>query len=203
MMQKDKIVLVGLIAAVAIAAAIGINLALAHLPPVGGSSGIADIGGPFVLVDDTGKEVTEVSLAGKPSVIYFGYTFCPEVCPTTLANLSHWIRDLGPDADKLNFVFVTIDPERDTPKVMHEYVASFDKHIRGFTGTPAQIVKIAKEYRVYYKRIPTKDGGYIMDHTAFLYLMNAQGSFVGTIAYQEKDSSALSKLKRLAEAAGS
>jgi len=202
-MQKDKIVLLGLIAAVAIAAAIGINLALAYLPPAGGSSGSAEIGGPFVLVDDTGKEVTQATLAGKPSVIYFGYTFCPEVCPTTLANLSHWIRDLGPEADKLNYVFVTVDPEKDTPKVMHQYVASFDKRIRGFTGTPAQIAKIAKEYRVYYKRIPTKDGGYVMDHTAFLYLMNAQGDFVGTIDYQEKDSSALSKLKRLAEAAGS
>lgn len=132
--------------------------------------------------------------------MYFGYTFCPEACPTTLTNLARWIQELGPEADELNYVFVTVDPERDTPKVMHEYVTSFDKHIRGFTGTAAQIAKIAKEYRVYYKRTPSKDGSYLMDHTALLYLMGAHGKFVDTVAYQEKDASALGKLRRLAEA---
>jgi protein SCO1/2 len=116
----------------------------------GQAGGAVSIGGPFALVDDTGAPVTDKTLAGKPYVMYFGYTYCPEFCPTTLLDLSRWIKQLGPDADKLNYVLVTIDPERDTPQLMHLYLSSFDKHIRGFTGTPEQIAKIAKEYRVYY-----------------------------------------------------
>jgi protein SCO1/2 len=102
----------------------------------GRGAAVAGIGGPFTLVDDTGAMVTEGTLAGKPYAMYFGYTFCPDACPTTLLDLSRWIQQLGPDADKLNYVFVTIDAERDTPKLEHEYLSSFDKHIRGFTGTP-------------------------------------------------------------------
>lgn len=163
--------------------------------------GNARIGGPFALVDDTGAAVTESTLAGRPSAIYFGYTFCPEVCPTTLLDMSRWIQKLGPDADKLNFVFVSIDPARDTPDLMHTYLSSFDKHIRGFTGTAAQVARIAQEYRVYYKRIPTDDGGYVMDHSAIIYLMAADGKLVSMIAYQEDDTSALAKLRNLAGAA--
>ncbi len=163
----------------------------------GSGIGVAAIGGPFTLVDDTGAPVTERSLAGKPSAIYFGYKFCPDVCPTTLLDMSHWIKQLGPDADKLNYVFVTIDPERDTPKLMHEYLSSFDRHIRGFTGTPEQVAKIAREYRVYYKKIPTDDGGYVMDHSTITYLMGPEGNLVTVIAYQEDDASALAKLKNL------
>ena len=182
--------------AVIAAAGIGVAVVTSSGRPVPRAEAPA-IGGPFNLVDDTGASVTETTLAGKPSVMYFGYTFCPEVCPTTLTDLSHWIKELGPNADKLNYVFVTVDPQRDTPKVMHAYVSSFDKHIRGFTGTPEQIAKIANEYRVYYKRIPTKDGDYVMDHSAMIYLMDVKGNFVGTIAYQESDASALAKLKHL------
>ena len=182
--------------AVIAAAGIGVAVVTSSGRPVPRAEAPA-IGGPFTLVDDTGAPVTEATLAGKPSVMYFGYTFCPEVCPTTLTDLSRWIKELGPNADKLNYVFVTVDPQRDTPKVMHAYVSSFDKHIRGFTGTPEQIAKIANEYRVYYKRIPTKDGDYVMDHSAMIYLMDVKGNFVGTIAYQESDASALAKLKRL------
>ncbi len=161
------------------------------------ATGVASIGGPFTLVDDTGATVTDKTLFGKPYAIYFGYRYCPDVCPTTLFDLTRWIKELGPDADKLNYVFVTVDPERDTPKLMHEYLASFDKRIRGFTGTPAQIAKIAKEYRVYYKKIPTSDGSYLMDHSAMIYLMTADEKFDTVIPYQEKDSLALAKLKAL------
>lgn len=163
----------------------------------GHSVSAVPIGGPFTLTDDTGATVTDKDLAGKPSVIYFGYTFCPEVCPTTLTDMSHWIAQLGPDADKLNYVFVTIDPQRDTVKLMHDYVSAFDKHIRGFTGTPEQIAKIAQEYRVYYKRIPTDDGNYLMDHSSLVYLMGPDGKFVSMIGYQENDVSALTKLRNL------
>jgi protein SCO1 len=161
----------------------------------------APIGGPFALVDDTGATVTEKTLGGKPSAIYFGYTFCPDVCPTTLLDLSRWIKKLGPQAEKLNYVFVSIDPERDTPTLMHTYLSSFDKHIRGFTGTPEQVAKIAKEYRVYYKKFPTDDGGYTMDHSAVIYLLNSEQKFVGVIPYQENDDSALAKLEGLVAAA--
>jgi protein SCO1/2 len=163
-----------------------------------GHSGIASIGGPFTLVDDAGAQVTDKTLAGKPYAIYFGYTYCPEVCPTTLFDLSRWIKKLGPDADKLNYVFVTVDPERDTAKLMHAYLSSFNKHIRGFTGTPAQIAKIASEYRVYYKKIPTSDGSYVMDHSSMIYLMDARENFDAIIPYQENDASAVAKLKSLA-----
>ena len=156
------------------------------------------IGGPFMLVDDTGATVTEKMLAGKPYTIYFGYTFCPDVCPTTLLDLSRWIKKLGPDADRLNYVFVTVDPERDTVQSLHAYLSSFDKHIRGYTGTPAQIAQIAKEYRVYYKKVPTDDGGYTMDHSAIIYLMGPDNKFVTVIPYQEADASAIAKLKNLA-----
>jgi protein SCO1/2 len=178
------------VAALAIVFAIGLGQS--------GHVGIASIGGPFTLVDDTGKPVSDKTLAGKPYAIYFGYTFCPEVCPTTLFDLTRWIKKLGSDADKLNYVFVTIDPERDTPKLMHAYLSSFDKHIRGFTGTPAQIAKIAGEYRVYYKKVPTSDGSYVMDHSSMIYLMDAEEKFDTIIAYQEKDESAVAKLKSLA-----
>jgi protein SCO1/2 len=124
----------------------------------GHAQGRGPIGGPFTLVDDNGAPVTEKTLAGKPYVMYFGYTYCPDICPTTLVDLSRWIKELEPDADKLNYVFVTVDPERDTPKLLHDYLSSFDSHIRGLTGTPEQIAQIAKEYRIEYEKTPTSDG---------------------------------------------
>ena len=157
----------------------------------------AAIGGPFTLVDDTGATVSEKTLAGKPYAMYFGYTFCPDVCPTTLLDLSRWIQKLGPDADKLNEVFVTVDPERDTVHSMHAYLSSFDKHIRGYTGTPAEIAQIAEEHHVYYKKFPTGDGGYTMDHSAVIYLMGPDGKFVTVIPYKEDDAAALAKLRNL------
>jgi protein SCO1 len=163
-----------------------------------GVAATAPIGGPFTLVDDTGATVTERTIAGKPYVLYFGYTFCPDVCPTTLLDLSRWIQKLGPDADRLNYVFVTVDPERDTVQSMHAYLSSFDKRIRGYTGTPAEIAQIAKEYRVYYKKVPTEDGGYTVDHSAIIYLMGPDSKLVTVIPYQEDDASAISTLRNLA-----
>jgi protein SCO1/2 len=178
-------------------AALCVVYAVSLLGPVHGTAATTQIGGPFTLVDDTGATVTEKNIAGKSYVMYFGYTFCPDVCPTTLLDLSRWIKKLGPDADRLNYVFVTVDPERDTVQSMHAYLSSFDKHIRGYTGTPAEIAQIAKEYRVYYKKVPTEDGGYTMDHSAVLYLMGPDGKLVTVIPYQEDDASATAKLKNL------
>jgi protein SCO1/2 len=187
-------VMVGAVAVAAGATALWMGLALRAQV----QSGATKIGGPFTLVDDTGARVTEADLKAKPTVMYFGYTFCPEVCPTTLTDLAQWMQMIGRDADRLNYVFVTVDPERDTPKVMHDYVSAFDPRIRGLTGTSEQIAKVTYEYRVYYKRIPTSDGGYVMDHSAILYMMDPNGRFVGVIPYQEDTAKAVAKLKKLA-----
>lgn len=193
--MRARLWVLALIAGFAVVA-IAITMVVATHQP-GHAEGTAAIGGPFTLVNDNGVRVTEKTLAGKPYAIYFGYTYCPEVCPTTLFDLSRWIKTLGPDATKLNYVFVTIDPERDTPTLMRTYLSSFDKHIRGFTGTPEQVAKIALEYRVYYKKIPSSDGSYVMDHSSVIYLMGSNGQFVNMIIYQEKDDSALAKLRNL------
>jgi len=116
------------------------------------------IGGPFTLTDQSGHTVTDRDFRGRPLVIYSGYTYCPEACPTTLAAMTNWIKTLGPEANRLNFAFVSIDPERDTPAVMARYLTMFDPHIRGLTGTPAQAAQIAKEYRVYYRKVPIEGG---------------------------------------------
>jgi len=139
---------------------------------------VAAVGGPFRLVDGNGKVVTDQDLRGKPYLVFFGFTHCPEVCPTTLFELSDVFRKLGPDADKAAALFITVDPERDTPAVMKDYIANFEPHLRGLTGTREQIDPVLKSFRVYSKKIPLKDGDYTMDHTALVYLMDKQGRFV-------------------------
>lgn len=158
---------------------------------------LAAIGGPFELVDGNGETVTDATFAGKPLVLFFGFTYCPDVCPTTLSELQGWIEALGPDADKLNYAFVTVDPERDTPDVMRDYVWAFDKRIAPLTGSREQIDAVIKAYRVYAKKVPLDDGDYTMDHSAAVYLMNSDNKFVGTIAYAEAEETALQKLRRL------
>ena len=145
------------------------------------SSGNALIGGPFTMTDQSGTPVTEKSLLGKPSIVFFGFTYCPEVCPTTLYDMSVMLKELGADADRVNAVFVSLDPERDTPAVMRDYLQGFDPHIRGFTGTPAETRTIAKAYRVYFRKVPLEGGDYTVDHTALVYLFDAKGKFVGPL----------------------
>lgn len=145
----------------------------------------------------SGKPVTERDPEGKPYAMFFGFTHCPEVCPTTLWEASGWIGKLGPDADRFGFYFVTVDPERDTPEMLREYIAAFDPHITGLTGTPEQIEQIKSAYRVFARKVPLGDGEYSMDHTASVYLMHGDGSFAGTIAYQEDSETALAKLRKL------
>lgn len=160
---------------------------------------LAAIGGPFELVDGNGETVTDATFAGKPTVMFFGFTYCPDVCPTTLSELQGWMEALGDDADKLNYAFVSVDPERDTPEVMRDYVWAFDKRITPLTGSQEQVDAMIKAYRVYAKKVPLDDGDYTMDHSAAVYLMNADNKFVGTIAYQEGEDTALPKLRRLIE----
>lgn len=156
------------------------------------------IGGPFTLVDQYGHAVTDKTFAGKPSVIFFGYTSCPDICPTTLIDLTNWLKALGPTADKLNVLFISIDPERDTPAHLRDYLSSFDPRIRGLTGTKEQIATVAKEYKVYYKRIEEKDGNYTMDHSGAMYLMDSAGQFVAPLSWQTDNSTAVERLRSLA-----
>lgn len=160
--------------------------------------GVASIGGPFTLTDQTGATVTEASLKGHPSAMFFGYTYCPDVCPTTLTDMTLWLKELGPDGDKLKAYFVSVDPARDTQEHMAEYLTAFDPRITGLTGTQEQVDQIVKEFRVYAKKV---DGGdpdyYLMDHTASIYLLDSEGRFVGTVDYEENPEMALAKLRRL------
>ncbi|HWX31074.1 MAG TPA: SCO family protein [Steroidobacteraceae bacterium] len=156
------------------------------------------IGGPFELVDQDGTNVTDRTFAGKPSVVFFGYTSCPDACPTTLSDLSTWLNAIGRDADKLNVLFISVDPGRDTPAHLREFLSSFDPRIRGLTGTEEQIATVAKEYRAYYKRIPLEDGSYAMDHAAVIYLMDRAGRFVNPISLQTDDRIAIERLRQLA-----
>jgi protein SCO1/2 len=138
----------------------------------------ASVGGPFSLVDGSGKVVTDQDLKGKPFLVFFGFTHCPDVCPTTLFEVSEVFRSLGSDADKAAALFITVDPERDTPAVMKDYLANFDPRLRGLTGDLEAIEGVLKAYRVYSKKVPLDGGGYTMDHTALVYLMDKQGRFV-------------------------
>ncbi len=157
----------------------------------------APLGGPFQLVDDNGAPVTETIFRGKPSVTLFGYTHCPDICPTGLTNMSLWADALGADADKLRFVFVTVDPERDTQSAMHEYLSAFTAPVIGVTGRPASVHTMTKDYKIFSRKVPLADGDYSMDHTASMILQDAQGNFVGTIDPSETRDTSLAKLRRL------
>ncbi|UJW87830.1 SCO family protein [Devosia sp. SL43] len=153
--------------------------------------------GTYSLVDQNGKAVDQALFAGHPSALFFGFTHCPEVCPTTMAEMSGWFEALGEDGKDLRAYFVSIDPERDTPDILGDYVSWVSDRITGVTGTPEEIDKIAKAWGVYYKRVPLEGGDYTMDHTASVFLLDAAGEFQGTIAYREDQATALGKLRNL------
>jgi protein SCO1/2 len=153
---------------------------------VGRGSGTAavqavSIGGPFNLIDQNGQPFSDKDLKGKSFLTFFGFTHCPDVCPTTLFEISEVLRYLGPDADHTAALFISVDPERDTPEAMRDYLASFDPHIHGLTGDAAAVAAVAKAYRVYYKKVPLEGGDYTMDHTAIVYLMDKAGQFVAPV----------------------
>lgn len=138
------------------------------------------IGGPFRLVNQDGKTVTNADFRGEPMLVYFGYTHCADVCPTTLAEMTQVFKQLGPEAP-IRGLFITVDPERDTPKVMKEYLSSFDPHIIGLTGARPAINAVMKEYHVYSKKHPGKNGDYDMDHSSIVYLMDKEGRFLNAV----------------------
>lgn len=155
------------------------------------------LGAPFTLTDDLGQPITEKALLGQPGLLYFGFTRCPEVCPTTLYEMSGWFDTLGEEGKVLKAFFFSVDPERDSPELMHNYAIAFTNRITGITGDPAEMRKLMKAWRIYAAKVPTQDGDYTMDHTASVLLINSKGEFMGSIAYGEAADSAVSKIRKL------
>jgi len=155
------------------------------------------IGGPFTLTTQSAAKLSDTDLKGEPFAVFFGFTHCPEVCPTTLWEMSEALKALGPDADKLKVLFISIDPTRDDPEALALYLQSFDPRIVGLTGSEEEVGTVATSYRAYWRKVPTEDGDYTMDHTASIYLMDAAGEFTGTISYGEQADMRLAKLKKL------
>lgn len=166
-------------------------------PLVAQSQPAVDIGGPFRLVTHKGDTLSDQDLTGQPYAVFFGFTHCPEICPTTLWEMSEALKQLGPDAERLRVLFISVDPTRDTPEFLDNYLQSFDPRIVGLTGSEEEIAAVGKEYRAYWEKVPTEDGDYTMNHTASIYLMDGRGQFVGTIAYGEQQSVRMEKLRKL------
>lgn len=186
-----------LFAAFAGSLVVGLTVVLWLFGGLAGTRTSASIGGgPFKLTDQTGQTVTEKNMVGRPTIIFFGYTHCPDVCPTSLFEMSEVLRAMGPDADRINAYFVTVDPERDTQETMERYLSSFDPHLKGLTGDPAAVGKALSAFRVYAKKVPLKDGGYSMDHTALIYLMDRDGRFVSPFDLKRSPEAAAADLKR-------
>lgn len=156
----------------------------------------AAVGGPFKLIDQNGKPITDQDLKGRPFLVFFGFTHCPEVCPTALFDISEVLNKLGPDAEKVNALFITVDPERDTPEKLKEYLTSFNPRLIGVGGDAEALAAVAKAYRVYYKKVPLKDGDYTMDHTAIVYLMDKNGQFVAPFSLRRRPEDAAADLRR-------
>lgn len=150
----------------------------------------------FRLTDHEGNEVGPDTLIGRPTMVFFGFTYCPDVCPTTLSDISGWLDEMGEDAGRLNVIFITVDPERDTVEAMAEYVGYFHPSIRGWMGQEEQIARAADGFRATYKKVQTEGGGYTMNHTASVFLFDAEGQFVTMIDYHEPREFAVPKIRR-------
>jgi len=162
--------------------------------PIGPAA--AAVGGPFRLEDQNGNAVSDQDMKGRPFLVFFGYTHCPDVCPTTLFEISQVMQKLGKDADRAGALFITVDPERDTPAALRDYLSSFDPHLRGLTGDPAAVAAAIKAYRVYAKKVPLENGDYTMDHTAVVYLMDRNGRFVAPFNLKQTADEAAAQLRR-------
>ena len=177
----------------------GVVLCFAAIALVAGSRPalqVAAIGGPFHLTDQNGKAVTDQDMKGKPFLVFFGFTHCPDICPTTLFDVSQVLKSLGPDADRAGALFITVDPDRDTPAVLKDYLSNFDPHLRGLTGDQASIDAATRAYRVYAKKVPLDGGDYTMDHTALVYLMDKNGQFVAPFDLKRTADAAATDLRR-------
>jgi protein SCO1 len=185
-----------IVASFAASLLVGLVIMLWALGGLRGVTAPAAIGGPFQLTDQAGQTVTDQNLKGKPTLIFFGFTHCPDVCPTSLFEISEVLKAMGKDADRVNALFVSVDPERDTAAAMKDYLSSFDPHLKGLTGNPEAVAKVLSAYRVYSKKVPLKDGDYTMDHTALVYLLDRDGRFVSPFNLKRTPAEAATDLKR-------
>lgn len=162
------------------------------------STGVPNIGGPFTLTDHTGKQVTEADFAGKKTLIYFGFTYCPDVCPTALQVMSVALEELGDDASKITPVFITVDPNRDDVETMAAYVKHFGDDFVGLTGTPEQTAAAAKAFKVYYRKVddPSSSAGYTMDHSSVVYLMSEDNAFLANFTHETRPDRMAARLKQ-------
>ena len=154
--------------------------AILTLTPSGRQAAVSSVGGPFTLVAHDGRTVTEKDFFGAPHLVFFGFTHCPDVCPTKLFEISEVLGATGDRGRSLRALFITVDPERDTPEVLKSYLGSFDERLVGLTGSPQAIEGVVKAYRAYARKVPLKDGDYTMEHTSLVYLFDRRGHFVGS-----------------------
>lgn len=152
--------------------------------------------GDYALPATDGGTFSQAALEGRPSAVFFGFTHCPEVCPTTLGDIGVWQEELGADAGKVGFWFVTVDPERDTVDLLRDYI-SWTPGVTGAAGSPEEVEKAIKAFKVYARKVPLKDGGYTMDHSTYVMLFDSGGRFDQVITYQEPTESAVAKLRNL------
>lgn len=194
--KTTRLILVVAAFAAGLASVLAVLLMISK-PQAGALTGAAAIGGPFHLVDQNGRTVTDADFKGEPFLVFFGFTHCPDACPTTLLELSDVLDKLGNDADKLHVLFITIDPERDNPGALKDYLSSFNSHLVGLTGDLEAVTTVAKAYHVYFKKVPLEGGDYTMDHTALVYLMNKDGRFVAPFSLKRSPQDAAADLRRL------
>lgn len=193
--RSARIILISAAALAGLVLCVSLGLLARGLMSPSGAPQTAAIGGPFRLTDQNGRMVTEQDLKGAPFLVFFGFTHCPEVCPTTLFEVSEILRKLGPDADRVRALFITIDPDRDTSAALKDYLSSFDPRMLGLTGDPGEIAAVAKAYRVYYKKVPLEQD-YTMDHTTIVYLMDKEGRFVSPFNLKRTTEAAAADLRR-------
>lgn len=192
-----RAVLIFAAAVLAIAAVLGGSYLLNRTMTAPGGSGVALVGGPFTLTDQDGRKVGEKDFLGRYMLVFFGYTYCPDICPTELQVMTAALDAMGPAADKIQPVFVSIDPARDTPEVLKAYVGNFGPRLKGLTGTPEEIAAVAKAYRVYYAKAGDQSSpdSYLMDHSSIIYLMGPDGSFVKHFTYTTDAAKLTAELK--------
>ena len=157
------------------------------------------LGEPFSLITQMNENVSEKIFLNKPTILFFGFTHCPEVCPTTLYEITSWINELGVKKENIQAIFITLDPKRDTYKVLNEYLSNFENLITGLTGPEENIIKLAKSWGVYRKVVSLDNEDYTIDHTATVFLLNTDGSINGTITFREPFEVAVAKVKKLLE----
>jgi len=196
-LRTVRIVTWCLIAIVATWLVSGYVMPIRQTEPEAQRSATPAIGKDFQLTSHRGGTVNNASLKGKPYLAFFGFTHCPDVCPTTLFELTDLMTELGPDADRLGVAFITVDPERDSPELLKAYMTSFDSRIMALRGTPEQTQTAVKAFAAYARKVPTDGDGYTMDHTAGVYLMDADGQFRGTLDMHEPKEVRLQKIRNL------